>query len=375
MSKKFQKIPIHVVEYHNDVLTPIYRCIGSKHLPLQNSSLIHFDSHPDLGVPEDFDARQIFDKNILFQTISIENWILPAVYAGHFSSIVWLKPPWANQIKRGTYCFYVGRDKDNNKLCVSCDDPYFLSDCVYVNEVSMVDKKLVTLHVVDVDDNSPPTDILPPDQQYVLDIDLDYFSTQNPFLDMFPPGDLSELTRIYKFQHSDDQDVDGCLATRRKQLDELRSWIEKMKSGCGDEDEEDRGSEEDGRLDEIFLFYIFFKIFLFFRFQSFRRIVKNYENKLGRKLEADDYDIIHGAGCATGEPPLPHHVATNEEIRGNLKKVENILKNLPWKPVMVTVARSSIDDYCPKHQVDFIQSGVEEMLGSLYRDVDVIHSY
>nr|XP_002123578.1 UPF0489 protein C5orf22 homolog [Ciona intestinalis] len=355
MSKKFQKIPIHVVEYHNDVLTPIYRCIGSKHLPLHNSALIHFDSHPDLGVPEDFDARQIFNKNILFQIISIENWILPAVYAGHFSSIVWFKPRWANQIKQGTYCFYVGRDKVTNKLCVSCHDPYFLSDCVYVNEVSMLDKKLVTLYVVDVEDNSPPTDILLPNQHYVLDIDLDYFSTQNPFLDMFPPGDLSELTRIYKFQHSDDHDIDGCLATRREQLDELRSWIEKMKSGCGDE--EGRGSMVDGR------------------FLSFQQIVKNYENKLGRKLEADDYDIIHGAGCATGEPPLPHHVATNEEIQGSLKKVENILKNLPWKPVMVTVARSSIDDYCPKHQVEFIQSEVEEMLRSLYHDVDVIHSY
>ena len=37
-------------------------------------------------------------KSRLFESLSIENWILPAVYAGHISTIVWVHPVWANQI-------------------------------------------------------------------------------------------------------------------------------------------------------------------------------------------------------------------------------------------------------------------------------------
>merc|ERR1719334_2222797 len=80
-----QSLPVHVVEDHNDALPWIYRAIGAKRLPFSDNVLLHFDSHPDLGVPQNLKADAVFDKEALFAETSIENWILPAVYAGHIN--------------------------------------------------------------------------------------------------------------------------------------------------------------------------------------------------------------------------------------------------------------------------------------------------
>jgi len=47
--KSLENFNIYVVEDHNDVLTEIYKEIGSKRLSFNDLTLIHFDSHPDLG--------------------------------------------------------------------------------------------------------------------------------------------------------------------------------------------------------------------------------------------------------------------------------------------------------------------------------------
>ena len=56
-------------------------------------------------------ADEVTDKELLFSSTDIADWIIPAVYAGHLSSMVWLKPPWALQITEGKHSLTVGRDK------------------------------------------------------------------------------------------------------------------------------------------------------------------------------------------------------------------------------------------------------------------------
>lgn len=51
----------------------------------------------------------IFECCFCCRHLSIENWIIPAVYAGHISHFVWVKPPWADQLPEGPRRVTVGR--------------------------------------------------------------------------------------------------------------------------------------------------------------------------------------------------------------------------------------------------------------------------
>lgn len=80
--RRFQKIPIFIVEDHNDVLLFIYRCLGANYIQFSDNTIIHFDSHPDLSIPKYMPAELVHDKERLFDALSIENWLMPAAYAG-----------------------------------------------------------------------------------------------------------------------------------------------------------------------------------------------------------------------------------------------------------------------------------------------------
>ena len=75
--------------------------------------------HPCISLPSSvlqyychrIQADEVTDKDQLFSCTDIADWIIPAVYMGHLSSVVWLKPPWAMQIAEGKHSLIVGRDK------------------------------------------------------------------------------------------------------------------------------------------------------------------------------------------------------------------------------------------------------------------------
>ncbi|XP_030065066.1 UPF0489 protein C5orf22 homolog isoform X3 [Microcaecilia unicolor] len=144
----YLRLPVYVVENHDEVLPFIYRAIGSKHLPISNISFVHFDSHPDLLIPVNMPADTVFDKESLFSELSIENWIMPAVYAGHFSQVIWLHPAWAQQVREGRHCFLVGKDASTTTIRVTGTDDYFLSDGLYVPEKQLMNPRPLHLEVI-----------------------------------------------------------------------------------------------------------------------------------------------------------------------------------------------------------------------------------
>lgn len=85
--KKFKRLPVYVVEDHCDALPCIYRNIGAKYLPFEGNVLVHFDSHPDLLLDKHLPEPVCWEKDKLFQSLSIENWILPGCYTGQFSKV------------------------------------------------------------------------------------------------------------------------------------------------------------------------------------------------------------------------------------------------------------------------------------------------
>lgn len=177
------KIPIYVVEDHHRVVEHIHRNIGAKYLPVEGVTLIHFDSHPDMLIPGDMPAESAYNREELYEYLSIENWIMPLAYAGHFQNLIWLKPPWAHQIETPYQSFTIGETKDSGKLRVDCKENYYVSEALYTNTQNLSNPKTVILDVLTVgnvineeidDSNEIKRVVNRSEAPYVLDIDLDF---------------------------------------------------------------------------------------------------------------------------------------------------------------------------------------------------------
>ncbi|NXU56737.1 CE022 protein, partial [Turnix velox] len=430
--RAYAALPVWVVEDHHDVLPFIYRAIGSKHLPASNISFVHLDSHPDLLIPVNMPADTVFDKEALFSELSIENWIMPAVYAGHISQVVWLHPPWAQQISEGKHHFLVGKDISTTTIRVTGTDHYFLSDGLYVPADQLQNQKPLNLHVIlvnptkvsnrqeengetasakrvklNTDDtaSTPSTSssvtpgdldhsilslknnqvqnasapnkaetlsecssseclikevvddvcqVLQKGDAYVLDIDLDFFSVKNPFKEMYTQTEYELLQELYNFKkphkNATEEGLLDCVENRVHQLEDLEAAFADL---CDNDDEE--------------------TLQKWASYPGMKSLVQ-LVHSLKTRMENPDYEMVHQAGLTCDYMELPHYVSTEEEIEGLMQSIKVLLKGLP-KPTLVTVARSSLDDYCPSEQVDNIQEKILNLLGSVYGTLDVHLDY
>ncbi|XP_057255401.1 UPF0489 protein C5orf22 homolog isoform X1 [Pezoporus wallicus] len=434
--RAYPALPVWVVEDHQDVLPFIYRAIGSKHLPGSNITFVHLDSHPDLLIPVNMPADTVYDKEALFSELSIENWIMPAVYAGHISQVVWLHPPWAQQISEGKHNFLIGKDVSTTTIRVTGTDNYFLSDGLYVPADQLENQKPLNLHVIlinpteasnnwqengevasakrlklNTDDTAstasasssvaPNLDysttnvkkkevqntsalnktetlecsassslrnsespirnvvkdvcqVLKKGDAYVLDIDLDFFSVKNPFKEMYTQTEYELLQELYSFKkphrNATEEGLLDCVENRVHQLEDLEAAFADL---CDSDDEE--------------------TVQKWASYPGMKPLVQ-LVHSLKTRMESPDYEMVHQAGLTCDYMELPHHVSTEEEIEGLIKSIKVLLKDMP-KPTLVTIARSSLDDYCPSEQVDFIQEKVLDLLGSVYGTLDVHLDY
>lgn len=70
--------------------------------------------------------------------------------------------------------------------------------------------------------------------------------------------------------------------------------------------------------------------------------------KLGQQ---PDWWAVFAGGCTRDQGGLPHHISSDTEIISMVKQdLMTVLQNLP-PPVLITVARSTDDGYCPSDQV------------------------
>ncbi|XP_062425820.1 UPF0489 protein C5orf22 homolog isoform X2 [Rhea pennata] len=383
-------------------------------------------------------ADTVFDKEALFSELSIENWIMPAVYAGHISQVIWLHPPWAQQISEGKHDFLIGKDISTTTIRVTGTDHYFLSDGLYVPADQLENQKPLSLHVIlinptealnsqeengktesakrmklNTDDTastvSASSSVVPGDldhsssgvknkgiqnastqnrtetlsecsassslrnseclireigkdicqvlqkgDAYVLDIDLDFFSVKNPFKEMYTQTEYELLQELYGFKkphrNATEEGLLDCVENRVHQLEDLEAAFADL---CDSDDEE--------------------TLQKWASYPGMKPLVQ-LVHSLKTRMESPDYEMVHQAGLTCDYMELPHHVSTEEEIESLIESIKVLLKNMP-KPTLVTVARSSLDDYCPSEQVDVIQEKVLNLLHSVYGTLDVHLDY
>ncbi|KAF7692867.1 UPF0489 protein C5orf22 homolog [Silurus meridionalis] len=410
VKRSYSKIPVWIVEDHHEVVRHIYRAIGSRHIPLKDVKMVHLDSHPDLLIPVSMAAHTVFDKEALFSELSIENWIMPMVYAGHVSHVAWLHPYWAQQIREGEHEMCVGRDSSTNTIRVTSTDDYFLSDALYVPPEQLEDGKPFRLSVVRVDPahtsdtrnqensqqntekkskvdpevgssgscsdgsqaagGSSSTPEIPSaakasdsisllselkqDDPYILDIDLDFFSCKNPFKEMYTQDEYCILQELYSFERPrEDEDEEllcECVERRTRQLEDLEAAFADL-------------LEDDSELTVERLAH---KLGM----KSFVKLVCSLKSR----NKSPDYEMVHQAGLTCDYSELPHHVSSEAEIQQLMLAVHSVLQPLP-KPTLITMSRSSLDEYCPPAQVDSIQSNILNVLETLFGSLDVHKEY
>lgn len=230
--KRFKKIPVYVVEEHNDALQFIYSAIGGKKLPVEGATLLHLDAHPDMLIDRKLRGSEARSGKRLLPLLQIENWIVPAAAAGHIGRVVWLRPPWATQFSDGTRIIQVGDHPESGLLRVDSKEPYYLSDALYSSQLKNVREFTFTVaELANIEKYSSSfAENLQISHPYVLDIDLDFFSTSNPFLNLYDKiGLYDRLEPIFGFHlPADDSavEVEKVVELRERQLRELERLFE-----------------------------------------------------------------------------------------------------------------------------------------------------
>lgn len=191
---------------------------------------------------------------------------------------------------------------------------------------------------------------LGPTNDLILDIDLDFFSTKNPFLEVYTDRQYQLLKKLYEFTKPKDSSHEAlkeCVQSRSKQLQKLERMFHIL----------DKNPK--APIDQSIQ-----------RWDILGALVKDLQ------ISADDVDyiLVHDAGCTCDDTELPHHISTDAQIDILMQHTDTILSCLP-QPTIITIARSSEDEYCPPVQVDAIQQSLLQMLADHYPDIKTEKSY
>eukprot|EP00924_Labyrinthula_sp_SR-Ha-C_P008353 snap_masked-scaffold_11-processed-gene-10.40-mRNA-1 protein AED:0.80 eAED:0.80 QI:0/-1/0/1/-1/1/1/0/405 len=373
-------VPCFVVNNHNRALKSIHQGIRWGFISFNHFSILHIDSHPDLGVNEQLTSEICNDPQELYFLLDnsetgIADFLVPLIFNAHVDTIVWLKPPWARQITtRGPLNLVVGEEKETNRIFINSLQPYFLDTTGFRPSDRLINNQSCTLETSDVNTFSCRAFS---QKQFVLDICLDFFSCSNPFLSelsslvstYFPETPKVELanyfeTLLYLFENNSVKQLE------RERIEKCESRdIEENLNQKLDYDNMEKSFEshfyvifiEDGKTFNPLAKYYDESPKTTNAFTKLKQM-KNCIRKLERETFVKELFELKDDLC------LPHHVSSDEEVVASIEKVGETLHNLPV-PNIITIAKSSVDefDYTPSSQVEFILDKVLEMLHKVYK--------
>jgi len=396
--KKYRKLrvhdelPVYVVDEHDGSMVCLLRNIETGHLPQKDIKLVHFDSHPDLGnIPEEWDGlddmhNHKYSIRELYDTTDIATWITPMSLMGHVNFVVWACAYWCDQFNPGTYNLLVGKDKNDGRIKVAAPNnkklaclEYWESGDTTCNVEDFEYYKEWTLMVVRYGKSCR----LPEKQRerlkqelasgtWVLDIDEDFFSCNNPyfdeFRDLFGEKTHKMISKIYGTDAEHTAEMEETLMTMFRNKTYKKPWGRFSKSVLGKS--------------LLKMLNCTGKSKVLKEFHAFLR--KNWPHGGMDQEDSSDEDQIEFEGWdvrdfftlddlhRTGQLAcLPHHISTAKEIKELVNEVDALFDELP-NPAIVTVATSRLDRYLPDSQAATIHSFVETMLTNRFEGSKVI---
>ena len=184
-------IVVGVVEEHHHVLQYYAREVAKNTVPVDSkATILHLDSHADMGVPR---AYLKADEH-MERYSAINDFMITAALTGVAEHLVFVEPPWSNQFRccvyegSATFQFTVGVDEQNN-VRVAGPMARRLSHVFWrdgetrtasVDELSNTrDFRITVVNEEHAELDDILSTAIDASSPLILDIDLDYFSTEN----------------------------------------------------------------------------------------------------------------------------------------------------------------------------------------------------
>ena len=325
----------------------------------------------------------------------IAQWILPLVLSGDLDFVHWVRSAWADQIQDGLYRYSVGawmlERNANDEIIKSFVDlteeaimkvdfhhKYYLEDNATVASEELVLPKELVLRVSELpatnceEVNSPrlkitdgsTSDADTTEQEWILDICLDYLLCQNPFVDEiedinadFAAAFVAMVERAtfspsqYQFEFEKFQ---KCMAVV-------------LRSTLGDDSISDGDEQQNSFLRQ------------FYETSSVgESLFQGLVEAANKCSDVDRSKLVQLAIDALPSVTLPQDIYVNdddalESATMQIEAMEAYLRGIRAssslycaEPIMITVARSADDGFTPKAVVDILQRRVLEMVHRVY---------
>jgi len=205
-----KQLKVFVIEEHTEALEVLSLAARRKLIRINDCTFVHLDSHPDLSCFEGVDREHMKDRVELCHRLrnsedGISSFILPSIAMGLLKNVVWIKPPWTDQIPSGDYnnlTFGFKAKTKGGRMAIATDLSYWFDDGNSVaRDNELCDATSFDLRVQSVEDwlvcakSNLPGDTFHRGS-WILDICLDYFSCANPLQEPDLPDHVSTAEEI-----------------------------------------------------------------------------------------------------------------------------------------------------------------------------------
>lgn len=340
-----EKILFKFFDMHGDMELLIFEPYMEENiLPKNGLSLVSFNAHIDKIVPEDMQLRLLVtppsDEKHLFDDFGIETWIHAAAEKGYLKNIIWIKPPWTKGVQDGSRVVQVS--SENNTT----------------HDVSLEMKTLCSSIFEDVEEDydgfKKMFSRLRPEDPYILDFELSFFTCDNSFTNEYENCPtyyplFKELFKITPPASMNPDDIKVVYLQREKELkeiDEICQYLHKNRTMPSIEGEP---TEIYRKISEIR-----------------EELLKFYEDS---KI---DWKNIYAAGLVCNEFELPIHYTKRDDIVKMVNDcVSKVVDLLPGPPVLITVAvMFEYMRFSPEEDLDFTIDLIQKLFKQKYANID-----